>query len=75
LEEAELVAVYTACEETAIWAQARGVAHAVGTQVRFSPGIIYAKELMESAYVGRPRFFHMTHFLASAIESRPSHRW
>jgi len=56
-------------------AQARGVAHAVGTQARFSPGIIYAKELMESAYIGRPLFFHMTHFLASAIEPRPSHRW
>src|SRR6266699_3222090 len=49
-------------------AQARGVAHAVGTQARFSPGIMYAKELMESAYVGRPLFFHMTHFLASALE-------
>ncbi len=56
-------------------AQARGVAHAVGTQARFSPGIMYAKELMESAYVGRPLFFHMTHFLASALEPRPSHRW
>jgi predicted dehydrogenase len=56
-------------------AQARGVAHAVGTQARFSPGVMYAKELMESAYVGRPLFFHMTHFLASAIEPRPSHRW
>jgi len=55
-------------------AQARGVAHAVGTQARFSPGIIYAKGLMESAYIGRPLFFHMTHFLASAIEPRPSHR-
>jgi predicted dehydrogenase len=56
-------------------AQARGVAHAVGTQARFSPGIMYAKELMEGAYVGRPLFFHMTHFLSSALQPRPSHRW
>jgi predicted dehydrogenase len=56
-------------------AQAKGVAHAVGTQARFSPGIMYAKELMDSAYVGRPLFFHMTHFLLSALQPRPSHRW
>ena len=56
-------------------AQARGVAHAVGIQARFSPGIMYAKELMEGAYVGRPLFFHMTHFLSSAMQPRPSHRW
>ncbi len=62
-------------EELDTRAQARGVAHAVGTQARFSPGILYAKELMDGAYVGRPLFFHMTHFLSSAIEPRPSHRW
>lgn len=56
-------------------AQARGVAHAVGTQARFSPGIMHAKELMDGAYVGRPLFFHMTHFLSSAMQPRPSHRW
>lgn len=56
-------------------AQSKGVAHAVGTQARFSPGIMYAKELMDNAYVGRPLFFHMTHFLSSAVEPRPSHRW
>ena len=53
-------------------AQAQGVAHAVGTQGRFSPGIMYAKELMEGDYVGRPLFFHMTHFLSSALAPRPS---
>ena len=56
-------------------ARDRGVCHAVGTQARFSPGIMYGKELMEQAYVGRPLLFHMTHFLSSAIEPRPSHRW
>lgn len=56
-------------------ARDRGVAHAVGTQARFSPGILYAKELMEQAYVGRPLLFNMTHFLSSSIGSRPSHRW
>jgi predicted dehydrogenase len=56
-------------------AAAKGVSHAVGTQARFSPGIMYAKELMEQAYVGRPLLFHMTHFLSSAIQPRPSHRW
>lgn len=53
----------------------KGVYHAVGTQARFSPGIMYAKELMEQGYVGRPLLFHMTHFLSSAIAPRPSHRW
>lgn len=56
-------------------ARAAGVAHAVGTQARFSPGIMYAKELMTQAYVGRPLLFNMTHFLSSSIGSRPSHRW
>jgi predicted dehydrogenase len=53
----------------------QGVCHAVGTQARFSPGIMYGKELMEQAYVGRPLLFHMTHFLSSALAPRPSHRW
>jgi predicted dehydrogenase len=56
-------------------AQAQGVTHAVGTQARFSPGIMYGKALMEEAYVGKPLLYHMTHFLSGAIEPRPSHRW
>jgi predicted dehydrogenase len=56
-------------------AQAQGVLHAVGTQARFSPGIMYGKALLEEAYVGRPLLYHMTHFLSSATEPRPSHRW
>jgi len=55
-------------------AQTRGARHAIGTQARFSPGIMYGKELMEQAYVGRPLLFHMTHFLSNAIDPRPSHR-
>lgn len=55
-------------------AKQRGARHAVGTQSRFSPGIMYGKELMEQAYVGRPLMFHMTHFLSNAMEPRPSHR-
>jgi predicted dehydrogenase len=55
-------------------AQHCGVRHAVGTQSRFSPGIMYGKELMEEAYVGRPLLFHMTHFLSHARDARPSHR-
>lgn len=56
-------------------ARTRRARHAVGTQARFSPGIMYGKELMEQNYVGRPLLFHMTHFLSSALELRPSHRW
>jgi predicted dehydrogenase len=56
-------------------AQAEGVTHAVGTQARFSPGIMYGKSLMEEAYVGKPLLYHMTHFLSGAVEPRPSHRW
>jgi len=61
--------------EMSTLADAKGVRHAVGTQARFSPGIMYGKELMEQAYVGRPLLFHMTHFLPSALAPRPSHRW
>ena len=56
-------------------AQAKKVVHAVGTQARFSPGIMYGKALMEEAYVGKPLLYHMTHFLSGAVEPRPSHRW
>ena len=56
-------------EEIDAHARARGVAHAVGTQARFSPGLMYGMELMDGAYVGRPLFFHMTHFLSSAMRS------
>jgi predicted dehydrogenase len=56
-------------------ARAQGVLHAVGTQARFSPGIMYGKALMEEAYVGKPLLYHMTHFLSGAIDPRPSHRW
>jgi predicted dehydrogenase len=56
-------------------AQAQGVTHAVGTQARFSPGIMYGKALIDEAYVGRPLLYHMTHFLSGAIVPRPSHRW
>jgi predicted dehydrogenase len=61
--------------ELASLAQGQGVLNAVGTQARFSPGIMYGKELMEQAYVGQPRLFHMTHFLSGAVAPRPSHRW
>jgi predicted dehydrogenase len=56
-------------------AQGKGVSHAVGTQARFSPGIMFAKELLEQEYIGRPLLFQMAHFLSSAIAPRPSHRW
>jgi predicted dehydrogenase len=56
-------------------ARAKKVVHAVGTQARFSPGIMYGKALMEEAYVGKPLLYHMTHFLSGAVEPRPSHRW
>jgi predicted dehydrogenase len=56
-------------------AQAQRVIHAVGTQARFSPGIMYGKALMDEAYVGKPLLYHMTHFLSGAIAPRPSHRW
>ncbi len=56
-------------------AQRQGVIHAVGTQARFSPGIMYGKALMEEAYIGKPLLYHMTHFLPGAVSPRPSHRW
>jgi predicted dehydrogenase len=56
-------------------AQAQKVIHAVGTQARFSPGIMYGKALMDESYVGKPLLYHMTHFLSGAMAPRPSHRW
>jgi predicted dehydrogenase len=56
-------------------ARAQRVVHAVGTQARFSPGIMYGKALMDESYVGKPLLYHMTHFLSGATAPRPSHRW
>jgi predicted dehydrogenase len=48
-------------------AQAQGVAHAVGTQARFSPGIMYARELMAQHYVGRPLLFQARYHDVTAL--------
>src|SRR5262245_18806950 len=52
----------TQATEMSQLAQAQKVIHAVGTQARFSPGIMYGKALMDEGYVGKPLLYHMTHF-------------
>jgi predicted dehydrogenase len=65
----------TQAAEMSQLAEAQKVVHAVGTQARFSPGLMYGKALMDEGYVGKPLLYHMTHFLSGAIAPRPSHRW
>lgn len=60
--------------ELADLARARGAVAAVGMQGRYSPGVQYLKELLDEGIVGRPLFFHMTHFLPR-FQVRSDHWW
>ncbi|MBI4233958.1 MAG: Gfo/Idh/MocA family oxidoreductase [Chloroflexi bacterium] len=56
-------------------ASRKGVRHAMGTQARFAPGILYLKDLLDGGSIGRPLVFSMTQLLSGAMTPRPSHRW
>ncbi len=51
-----------------------GAVAVVGMQGRFSPGVQYLKELLQGGLVGRPLFFHLTHFLPR-FQVRSDHWW
>ena len=55
-------------------AQQRGARCATGTQGRFAPGVRFARELLCDDAVGRPLFFHLTHFLPR-FAVRSNHWW
>ncbi|MCP4165177.1 MAG: Gfo/Idh/MocA family oxidoreductase [Chloroflexi bacterium] len=55
-------------------AHAQGAVAMVGMQGRFSPGVQYLKELLDDGLVGRPLFFHLTHFLPR-FPVRSDHWW
>jgi len=60
--------------ELAQLAEQKSIQTAVGTQGRFSPGLSYLKRLLEQNYIGRPLFFHLTHFLPK-FEIWSDHSW
>jgi predicted dehydrogenase len=51
-----------------------GIGHAIGTQSRFSPGLMYMKQLVDAGTIGEPLMFNMTHHLGT-MPAMPSHRW
>jgi predicted dehydrogenase len=55
-------------------AEQSGVITGVGTQGRYSPGILYLKHLIDNGFIGRPLFFHMTHLLPR-FQVRSDHWW
>jgi predicted dehydrogenase len=55
-------------------AEQTGVLTGVGTQGRYSPGILYLKQLIEDGFMGQPLFFHMTHLLPR-FPVRSDHWW
>ena len=61
---------------TEMWACADrlGLRHAVATQSRFSPGLLFMKQLIEDGEIGDPSFFSLSHHLNSLMVM-PSHRW
>jgi len=51
-----------------------GLRHAVATQSRFSPGLLFMNQLVKDGEIGDPLFFSLTHHLNSLM-TMPSHRW
>lgn len=60
-------------QEMADLAQAKGVRNMVGLQARAAPGILYAKELVESGYVGEVMSCHVSRIQEGVLQ-RPSDR-
>lgn len=55
-------------------ARGSGLLTAVGTQGRFAPGILYLRDLVARGRIGRPLWFHLTHFLPR-FPVRADHWW
>jgi predicted dehydrogenase len=60
-------------QEMADLAQAKGVQNMVGLQARAAPAILYAKELVESGYVGEVMSCHISRIQGGVLQ-RPSDR-
>ena len=62
-------------EELAALARDRGVRTAIGLQSRVSPALLFAKELIETGYVGELISCHVTTMRAGALERPSSDAW
>jgi predicted dehydrogenase len=62
-------------EEMAKLAKAKGVRNMVGLQARAAPAIIYAKELVESGYVGDVMSCHVSRIQEGVLERTSDRSW
>ena len=62
-------------QEMADLAQAKGVRNMVGLQARAAPAILYAKELVESGYVGEVMSCHVSRIQEGVYERTSDRTW
>ena len=62
-------------QEMANVAQAKGVRNMVGLQARANPGILYAKDLVESGYVGEVMSCHMSRIQGGVLQRTSDRTW
>ena len=62
-------------QEMADLAQAKGVRNMVGLQSRANPSILYAKELVESGYVGEVMSCHVSRIAEGTLERASDRTW
>ena len=62
-------------QEMADLAQAKGVRNMVGLQSRANPSILYAKELVESGYVGEVMSCHVSRISEGTLERASDRTW
>ena len=56
-------------------AQVKGVRNMVGLQARANPGILYAKDLVESGYVGEVMSCHMSRIQGGVLHRTSDRTW
>jgi predicted dehydrogenase len=62
-------------QEMADLAQAKGVRNMVGLQARAAPGILFAKELVESGYVGQVMSCHVSRIQEGVLQRSSDRTW
>src|SRR5918992_502111 len=62
-------------QEMADMAQAKGVLNMVGLQARAAPAILYAKELVESGYVGEVMSCHVSRIQEGVLQRSSDRTW
>ena len=62
-------------KEMADLAQAKGVRNMVGLQARAAPGILYAKELVESGFVGEVMSCHLSRIQEGVFQRTSDRTW